>query len=44
MTGTIRFLRPLAIILISCEQDDNKDSNDNTCNVSNPAEELSWIG
>jgi len=33
----------MSITLISCGKDDNKDSNNNKCNVSNPAEELDWL-
>ena len=32
----------LSITLISCDNDDSKETN-NTCNVSNPAEELAWL-
>ncbi|MGC1633536.1 MAG: hypothetical protein WA749_15610 [Gelidibacter sp.] len=32
----------LSITLISCDKDDCKETN-NTCNVSNPAEELVWL-
>ncbi len=41
------FLGLVAVIisttLISCEKDDNKESINNKCNVSNPAEELEWL-
>ena len=33
----------VSITLISCEKDCNKDSHNNKCNVSNPAEELDWL-
>lgn len=33
----------ISTTLISCEKDDNKASINNTCNVSNPAEELEWL-
>jgi hypothetical protein len=29
--------------LISCEKDNNKDSGNNTCNVTNPAEDIGWL-
>ena len=32
----------LSITLISCDKDDNVETN-NTCNVSNPAEDLAWL-
>jgi hypothetical protein len=32
-----------SIVLISCEKDNNKDSDTNKCNVSNPAEDLDWL-
>ena len=31
------------MILTSCEKDDDIDLGNNTCNVSNPAQELSWL-
>lgn len=33
----------ISTTLISCEKDDNKASINNTCKVSNPAEELEWL-
>jgi hypothetical protein len=47
MRSIFNFLGFVAIImpitLISCEKDDNKDSNNSKCNVSNPAEEIDWL-
>lgn len=33
----------ISTTLTSCEEDDSKESINNTCNVSNPAEELEWL-
>ena len=32
-----------SITLNSCEKNDNKDSGNNKCNVSNPAEDIGWL-
>ncbi len=32
----------LSTTLISCDKDDDNETN-NTCNVSNPAEDLAWL-
>jgi hypothetical protein len=32
-----------SIALISCEKDENKDTESNKCNVSNPIEDLDWL-
>jgi hypothetical protein len=37
------FLIIVCITLSSCEKDDDIGFGNNTCNVSNPAEELGWL-
>jgi hypothetical protein len=32
-----------SIVLISCEKNENKDTETNKCNVSNPVEDLDWL-
>ena len=32
-----------SIALISCEKDENNDTESNKCNVSNPIEDLDWL-
>jgi hypothetical protein len=33
----------LSILLISCKKDNNKETINNTCNVSKPAEDIEWL-
>jgi len=47
MRRLLKFLSSTAIILsitlLSCEKDDNNDSKNNKCNVSNPVDDLDWL-
>ncbi len=47
MRRSFNFLRIATLViiftLISCDRDENTDSDDNKCNVTNPAEEIAWL-
>lgn len=44
LSGYLQFVAVIfSIILTSCEKDDNNDLYSNTCNVTNPAEEIVWL-